>query len=73
MEVKAGAKVGLLMFGFLFAWAALFLMLANLFEQFPTGVISRSIFWALFAVCAVVSSLFLGVGVGAEIVEQKAS
>jgi len=69
MEVKAGAKVGLLMFGFVFAWAALFLMLANLFEQLPTGVIAGSVFWALFAVCAVVSSLFLGVGFGAEIVE----
>jgi len=35
MEVKAGAKVGLLMFGFVFAWAAVFLMLSNFFELLP--------------------------------------
>jgi hypothetical protein len=69
MEVKATAKVGLLMFGFIFAWAALFLMLANLLEQLPTGVIAGSVFWLLFAVFAVASSLFLGVGFGAGIVE----
>jgi hypothetical protein len=69
MEVKATAKVGLLMFGFIFAWAALFLMLANLLEQLPTGVLAGSVFWVFFAVFVVLSSLFLGVGFGAEIVE----
>ena len=69
MEVKAGAKVGLLMFGFIFAWVALFLMLALLLEQLPTGVIAGSVFWVLLAVFAGLSSLFLGVGLGAEIVE----
>jgi hypothetical protein len=69
MEIKGGAKVGLLMFGFIFGWAALFLMLANFFEVLPTGVIAGSAFWALFAVCAVMSYLFLGVGFGAEIME----
>lgn len=69
MEVKAGAKVGLLMFGFIFAWAALFLMLASLLEQLPTGFLAGSVFLVLFGVFAVASSLFLGVGFGAEIVE----
>ncbi len=69
MEVKAGAKVGLLMFGFVFAWAALFLMLSNLFELLPKESIGWWAFWAISAICALVSSLFLGVGLGAEIVE----
>jgi hypothetical protein len=69
MEVKPTAKVGLLMFGLIFAWIALFLMLANLLEQLPTGVLAGSVFWVLFAVFAVASSLFLGVGFGAEIVD----
>ncbi len=69
MEVKAGAKVGLLMFGFVFAWAALFLMLSNFLELLPTESIGWWAFWALSAICALVSSLFLGVGFGAEIVE----
>ena len=69
MEVKAGAKVGLLMFGFVFAWAALFLMLSNLFELLPKESMGWWAFWVISAICALVSSLFLGVGFGAEIVE----
>ena len=69
MEVKAGAKVGLLMFGFVFAWAAFFLMLSNLFELLPKESIGWWAFWVISAICALVSSLFLGVGFGAEIVE----
>jgi len=69
MEVKAGAKVGLLMFGFVFAWAALLLMLSNFFELLPKESIGWWAFWILGAICALVSSLFLGVGFGAEIVE----
>ena len=69
MEVKAGAKVGLLMFGFVFAWAAVFLMLSNFFELLPKESIGWWAFWVISAICAVVSSLFLGVGFGAEIVE----
>jgi hypothetical protein len=69
MEVKAGAKVGLLMFGFVFGWAALFLMLSNLFELLPKESIGWWAFWTISAICALISSLFLGVGFGAEIVE----
>ncbi len=77
MVVKAREKAGLLVFGFIFAWAALFLMLSNFFEIFPTESIGWWVFWVLCAVCVVVSSLFLGVGFGAgfeaEEVESKAS
>jgi len=73
MVVKPGEKAGLLIFGFIFAWAALFLMLSNFFEIFPTESIVWWAFWALCAICVLVSSLFLGVGFGAEIVESKAS
>lgn len=69
MEVKAGAKVGLLMFGFVFAWAAVFLMLSNFFELLSKESIGWWAFWVISAICALVSSLFLGVGFGAEIVE----
>ena len=73
MVVKAGEKAGLLIFGFIFAWAALFFMLSNFFEIFATESIGWWVFWALCAICVLVSSLFLGVGFGAEIVESKAS
>ena len=73
MEIKAGEKTGLLVFGFISAWAALFLMLSNFFEIFPTESIGWWAFWILCAICVVVSSLFLGVGFGAEFVESKAS
>ncbi len=78
MEIKAKEKTGLLMFGFLFAWAALFLMLSNFFEIFfAKDSIVWWIFWVLSALCALGSSLFLGVGFGAEFgaeeVELKAS
>lgn len=69
MEVKPTAKVGLLMFGLIFAWIALFLMLALLLEQLPTGIWAGSVFLVIAAVFAVASSLFLGVAFGAEIVE----
>jgi hypothetical protein len=69
MEVKAGAKVGLLMFGFLSAWTALFLALSNFFELLPKESVTWWAFWVLSAICALISSLFLGVGFGAEIVE----
>jgi len=71
MVVKPGEKAGLLIFGFIFAWAALFLMLSNFFEILPKESIGWWAFWALCAVCVLVSSLFLGVGFGAEIVESK--
>jgi hypothetical protein len=58
-----------LMFGFIFAWAAVVLMLANLSKPLLTGVIDVSVFWALFAFFAVVYSLFLGVGFETEKVE----
>jgi hypothetical protein len=73
MVVKAGEKAGLLIFGFIFAWAALFLMLSNFFEILPKEGIGWWVLWALCAVCVLVSSLFLGIGFGAEIVESKAS
>ena len=73
MSIKAGEKTGLLMFGFIFAWAALFLMLSNFFELFPKESIGWWVFWVLCAICVVVSSLFLGVGVGAKFAESKAS
>jgi len=71
MVVKPGEKAGLLIFGFIFAWAALFLMLSNFFEILPKESIGWWAFWALCAVCVLVSSLFLGIGFGAEIVESK--
>jgi len=73
MVVKAGEKAGLAVFGFIFAWAALFFMLANFFELFPKESIVWWIFWVLCAFCVLGSSIFLGVGFGAKIVESKAS
>jgi hypothetical protein len=73
MEIKAREKTGLLMFGFIFAWAALFLMLAPFFGVLPPEGIAGFVFLILFAIFAVLSSLFLGVGFGAEFVESKAS
>jgi hypothetical protein len=73
MEIKAREKTGLLMFGFLFAWVALFSMLANFFEVFSKESIGWWLLWALCALCVLGSSLFLGVGFGAEFVESKAS
>jgi len=73
MEIKAREKTGLLMFGFIFAWAALLLMLSNFFEIFSKKSTAWWAFWVLCAICALVSSLFLGVGFGAEFVESKAS
>ncbi len=73
MEIKAREKTGLLMFGFVFAWAALFLMLSNFFELLPKESIGWWVLWALCALCVLGSSLFLGVGFGAEFVESKAS
>ncbi len=76
MEIKAKEKTGLLMFGFIFAWAALFLMLSNFFEILPTESIGWWAFWVLCAICVLGSSLFLGVGFGAEFgaeVESEAS
>ena len=66
MVVKPGEKAGLLIFGFIFAWAALFLMFSNFFEILPTGSIGWWAFWVLWALCVLGSSLFLGVGFGAE-------
>ncbi len=72
MEIKAGEKTGLLVFGFISAWAALFLMLSNFFEIFSTTEsIGWWVFWVLCALCALGSSLFLGVGFGAEFEEEK--
>jgi hypothetical protein len=73
MVVNAGEKAGLLIFGLVFAWAALFSMLSNFFEMFPRESIGWWAFWVLCAICVLISSLFLGIGVGAEIVESKAS
>ena len=70
MDVKAGEKAGLLIFGFIFAWVALFLMLSNFFELLPAESIVWWAFWVLGAICGLVSSLFLGIGFGAEIVES---
>ena len=74
MEIKAKEKTGLLMFGFLMAWAALFLMLTNIYEIFfVNGDLVWWIVWIVGALCALGSSLFLGVGFGAEFVaEEKA-
>jgi len=73
MVVMPREKSGLLMFGFLFAWVALFSMLSNFFEIFPMGSIGWWALWVLCALCVLGSSLFLGVGFGAEEVESKAS
>ena len=73
MVVKPGEKAGLLKFGFIFAWGALFSMLSNFFEILPKESIGWWALWALWALCVLGSSIFLGVGFGAEIVESKAS
>ena len=73
MVVNAGEKAGLLIFGLIFAWAALFSMFSNFFEIFPTESIGWWALWVLCAICVLISSLFLGIGFGAEIVESKAS
>ena len=73
MVVKPGEKAGLMIFGLIFAWAALFSMLSNFFELFPRESIGWWAFWVLCAICVLISSLFLGIGFGAEIVESKAS
>ena len=67
MVVKPGEKAGLVIFGFIFAWGALFSMLSNFFEIFPTESIGWWTLWILFAICVLISSLFLGIGFGAEI------
>ena len=72
MEIKAREKTGLLMFGFLMAWAALFLMLTNIYEIFfVNGDIVWWIIWIVSALFALGSSLFLGVGFGAEFEADK--
>ena len=72
MEIKAREKTGLLMFGFLMAWIALFLMLTNIFETFfVNGDIVWWIIWIVAALFALGSSLFLGVGFGAEFGEKE--
>jgi len=72
MEIKAKEKTGLLMFGFLMAWAALFLMLTNIYEIFfVNGDIVWWIIWIVGGLCALGSSLFLGVGFGAEFGEEE--
>ena len=73
MVVNAGEKAGLLIFGLIFAWVALFSMLSNFFEMFPRESIGWWAFWVLCAICVLISSLFLGIGFGAEIEESKAS
>ena len=73
MEIKAKEKTGLLVFGFVFAWVALFLMLSNFFEIVPKESIIWWAFWVLSALCGLFSSIFIGVGFGAEFVESKAS
>jgi len=74
MEIKAREKTGLLMFGFIMAWAALFLMLTNIFEIFfVNGDIVWWIFWAVGGLCGLGSSLFLGVGFGAEFETEEKS
>jgi hypothetical protein len=72
MEIKAKEKTGLLVFGFIFAWVAFGLMLSNFFELLSAYSISWWIVWALCAVCALGSSLFLGVGFGAEFGAEEA-
>ena len=72
MEIKAREKTGLLMFGFLLGWTSLFLMLTNIFEVFfANGDILWWIIWIVGALCALGSSLFLGVGFGAEFGEEE--
>ena len=72
MEIKAREKTGLLMFGFLMAWAALFSMFTNIFEIFfVNGDIVWWIIWVVGGLCALGSSLFLGVGFGAEFEEES--
>jgi hypothetical protein len=72
MEIKAKEKTGLLMFGFLMAWIALFLMLTNIYEIFfVNGDIVWWIIWVVSGLCALGSSLFLGVGFGAEFEEKS--
>ena len=72
MEIKAREKTGLLMFGFIFAWAALFLMLTNIFETFfVNGDIVWWILWVVGGLCGLGSCLFLGVGFGAEFGEKE--
>jgi hypothetical protein len=71
MAVKPREKTGLLMFGFIFAWVALFSMLSNFFEVLPKESIGWWILWAVCALCVLVSSLFLGVGFGAEFGADK--
>ncbi len=71
MEIKAKEKTGLLMFGFIFAWAALLLAFSNFFELLPKESISWWVLWVLCAICALASSLFLGVGFGAEFVAEE--
>ena len=73
MSIKAGEKTGISMFGFIFAWGALFFMLSNFFELFPKEGVVWWVFWVLCAICVVISSLFLGVGFGAKFAESKAS
>ena len=72
MEIKAKEKTGLLMFGFLMAWIALFLMLTNIYEIFfVNGDIVWWIIWIVSALFALGSSLFLGVVFGAEFEADK--
>ena len=66
MEIKAKEKTGLLVFGFIFAWAALFFMLSNFFELFPKESIVWWIFWVLCALCVLGSSNILGECPGLE-------
>jgi hypothetical protein len=68
MEIKAREKTGTLMFGFIMAWAALFLMLEIFFVN---GDILWWIAWIVGGLFALGSSLFLGVGFGAEFEEEK--
>lgn len=72
MEIKAREKTGTLMFGFIMAWAALFLMLTNIYETFlVNGDILWWLAWIVGGLCALGSSLFLGVGFGAEFGEEE--
>ena len=72
MEIKAREKTGLLMFGFIFAWAALFSMLTNIYEIFfVSGDIVWWVVWVVGGLCALGSSLFLGVGFGAEFGKEE--
>jgi hypothetical protein len=58
--VDAEEKAGLRVIGFVFAWAALFFMLANFFELFSKEGIVWWVFWVLCAICVLVSSICLG-------------